>query len=223
MGKFGICIKDTFGDEEVEIFFKEIIENFARESFAHWEIWGRFPFIYREKQLNSVLTPAIHNYTQNIWLEEPFRNRENKKRFLDIATVKDNKIFLIELKHSWIHKKGKTKKDWETAIKQISDIDENTIEGSFNIDYNLIKIALMIVPTYIPIDKENGKEILKLSEEEYVDNLFQEYTNNEDKNYFPNLIGTIKINNSKEYIYKSKNGNEIYPFVSFIAKIERVN
>ena len=218
---FKIYVKDELKDKEVNKFFRKMIENFAKESFTHWNIWGRFPFIYREKQLNSVLIPAIHSYTKNIWLEEPFINQKKKKRFLDIATVKDDTIFMIELKHSWTHKKGKSKKDWEKSINQISDIDVNTIRSSFNIDYNLIKMALMIAPTYISLDKNKGRDILNLTTEEFTNNLFEDYQNI-DKDNSVNLIGTIKIKNPEQYEYKSKYGREIYPFISFIVRVEEV-
>lgn len=106
-----ICFLDKFEDgngfRNMRKFLREVIINFAEESFSHYKNWGEFPFIYGEKQIHSTLTPSIHKHTGNIWLEQPFKDYKKNQRFLDIATIDKNNIYLIELKHSWNSKTDK--------------------------------------------------------------------------------------------------------------------
>ncbi len=218
-------LEDNIGIRSTRKFLENIIELFAKESFQFYNIWGEFPFIYSEKQVNSVIIPAIHEYTSNIWLEQPFKKVKNNQRFLDIATTKGKNIYLIELKHSWNSKtEGVAKytdKEWEKAIEQISDINRKTIGNHFNYkEYNVFKIALMIMPTYIPSNTKNN--ILNMSAKEYNDKLFEEYERYIAKKNKANFIGTIKLKNPTKYEHEFKDGNQIYPFISFIAKIEKV-
>lgn len=218
-------LKDGDGIRGTRKFLQSIIKLFAEESFEFYNHWGEFPFIYSEKQVNSVITPAIHKYTGNIWLEQPFKKAKNNQRFLDIATTKGKNIYLIELKHSWNSKDEGVAKytdsEWEKAIEQISDINRKTIGDYFNYnDYNVFKIALMVMPTYI--SSKTKHEILDMSANEYTNILSEEYERYRAQKYKANFIGSIKIKNPIKYEHKFINGNKIYPFVSFIARVERV-
>ena len=218
MNEFEVYVKDEFNDEKVNEFFNEIINNFAKESLFFYEKWGEFPFIYGEKQLNSVLTPAIHNYTKNIFLEQPFKREEfNNQRFIDILTIQDNNNYLIELKHTFqssnVKVTKKTNDRWKDVLIQISDFKKGVIQNLFDTEgQTFYKVALLIIPTYMPKDKEH--KILNLSAKEYIEYM-NGYIQEENK---PNIIGVIKFNNFKEYIqYKQKN-----PFVSFVIKVEKI-
>ena len=82
---------------------KELLEsvmiNFKEESLRFFDLWGFFPFTYREKQVTSAIAPAIHKLTGNVWFEQPFKTQKGEiQRFLDIATLHKDNIYLIELK-----------------------------------------------------------------------------------------------------------------------------
>lgn len=218
-------IEDGKGVRVLRKFFSNLLENFDDEVFSFYKIWGEFPFIYGEKQLASVLAPAIHKYTDNVWFEQPFKDYQKNQRFLDIAIADKENIYLIELKHSWNSKTEttdqKTSKRWETAINQIKDINRKTIYDHFNFqEYNVFKIALMILPTYIALEDKHA--ILAQTAEEYANNLFDEYNNNWTQKYQTNFTGVMKLQNPTEYKHEYTNAVQIYPFVSFIARIERV-
>jgi hypothetical protein len=218
-------LKDGNGVRSTRKFLQTIIKLFAEESFQFYDYWGEFPFIYSEKQVNSVVIPAIHKYTNNIWLEQPFKKTKGNQRFLDIATTKGKNIYLIELKHSWNSKNNNiakyTDNEWEKAIEQIKDINRETIGNYFNYeDYNIFKIALMVMPTYI--SNKINHNILNLSALEYTKKLIYEYQQYLDQNYQANFIGTIKITNPLKYEHEFLNMKQLYPFISFIAKIEKI-
>ena len=219
--------EDGDGFRNMRKFLREVVMNFSKESFLHYKSWGEFPFIYSEKQIHSTLTPSIHKYTGNIWLEQPFKDYKKNQRFLDIATIDKNNIYLIELKHSWNSKTDKITQrafdEWKIAIKQIKDINSKTIYRYFDYEkYNIFKMALMIMPTYI--SSNNVHSILSLNSKEYCENIFNEFDNFfSQENNKPNFNGTIKIKNPNEYIHKYINGEQIYPYISFIGKVSRVN
>lgn len=218
-------LDDNTGIRSTRKFLQTIIKNFAEESFEFYNHWGEFPFIYSEKQVNSVIVPAIHKYTKNIWLEQPFKKKKDNQRFLDIATTKGKNIYLIELKHSWNSRTDGvakyTDKEWEKAIEQISDINKKTIGKHFNCnEFNVFKIALMIMPTYIASNKKHN--ILNMSAKEYTNDLYQEYERYTSSKNKANFIGTIKLKKPMKYEHEFENGNQIYPFISFIARIEEV-
>ena len=221
-----ICFLDKFADgngfRNMRKFLHEVIINFSEESFSHYKNWGEFPFIYGEKQIHSTLTPSIHKHTGNIWLEQPFKDYKKNQRFLDIATVDKNNIYLIELKHSWNSKTDKITQrafdEWQIAIKQIKDINRKTIYPHFNKDFNIFKIALMVMPTYLSSNQVHN--ILSLNSKEYGENIFNEFDNvfSQEHNK-PNFNGTIKIKNPNKYSHKYINGEQIYPYISFIGKV----
>ena len=221
--KYEITIKDNYNDVEVNTFFREVIENFAKESFAFYEEWGEFPFVYRERQVNSALIPAIYRYTNTIWLEQPFKNDNDGQRFLDMVTAKENNIYLIELKHTFNSKTQKiderTWKEWDTAIEQIFTIKYSTLGNYYSDNSTIYKVALMIMPQYLnctrPID-----ESLSV----YNEHIYQMFTDKNElhENGYANLVGTIKINESDKYPHEWCDKTQIYPFVTFIARIESV-
>jgi len=227
--QFEISIIDSIidgkGIRSTRKFLKTVMENFAQESLSFYQLWGEFPFIYSEKQVNSVIVPAIHNYTNNIFLEQPFKKRDNAQRFLDIVTSKGDNIYLIELKHSWNSKtQGTTQgtnNEWKTAIGQIADINRKTIGGYFDCKSDTVfKIVLMVMPTYLASHTQYN--ILDMSAYEYANELFEEYKLYSSKKFRADFVGTIKLNEPQKYEHEFSHGNQIYPFVSFIAKVEKV-
>jgi len=224
MIEFETYIEDKFNDKNVNVkeFFTQIIINFANESLAFYDMWNEFPFIYSEKQVNSVLIPAIYKYTETIFLEQPFKKDKNKQRFLDILTKKDNNVYLIELKHSYQSKEEETTiatdDKWKKAIEQIKDLNKSVIEDIFETEpYTFYKVALLISPTFVP--KKSEHKILKDTAKKYSEKIFNEYLNGyKEEKYQPNIVGVIKFNHSENYIQNEKK----YPFVSFIIKIEEI-
>ncbi len=220
-------LKNEQGFDSIRKFFKQVIENFAKESFNFYEEWGEFPFVYRERQVNSALIPAIYKYTNTIWLEQPFKKTNKKQRFLDIVTTDKNNIYFIELKHSFTSKTKKIDErsihEWDTAIKQISTIKMRTLGRQYNSDSKMFKIALMIMPTYL-LSSEIDAEVLHQQVNDYNKKVFDYFTDEGvwTKKGYANLIGTIKIVNPLDFKHDWGDKNEVYPFVSFVARIEKL-
>lgn len=216
---------DENNNQDVNFFLEQVISNFKDESLKFYDIWGFFPFIYREKQVTSVLAPAIHKLTGTVWLEQPFKTQKGEiQRFLDIATLYKDDIYLIELKHSWNSKSESVAQyaavEWETAIYQIADLKISHVKEFVNIkDFNVYKIALMVMPTYLKNDSNHG--ICNLSAKEYSKTIFDDFMLYPRKEHRPNYVITWKIKDSSQYEHNFEVNNK-YPFVSFIVKIEPI-
>lgn len=229
MSQFDISVKndennDAVNVKEIQNFLKEFTNAFAEETINFHEYWGMLPFTHREKQVNSVVVPAMHKITKNVWLEQPFKAGA-EQRFLDIATVYGDNIYLIELKHSWNSKKEdiakKTDSEWETAIEQIADLKRNTVKQFVNHkDFNIFRLALMIMPTYVTNDSNHN--ILKSTSQEYANDIFNKYQEYRSEKYRANYVSTWKVENHEQYIYQFDGGNQIFPFITFVARIEKV-
>jgi hypothetical protein len=218
-------IQRTQGLKNLRSFFYNLLENFDEEASTFYKFWGHFPFIYSEKQLASILAPSIHKHTKNVWFEQPFKDYKKNQRFLDLAIADNENIYLIELKHSWNSKTNITDKQcsikWEIAIEQIKDINRRTIYRHFNFEeFNVFKIALMVMPTYIAFEEEH--DILSQTVEEYTNNLFKEFDSYTTQKHRANFTGVIKLKNPKKFKHEYKDGNQIYPYISFLARVEEI-
>lgn len=216
--------KDSLDVQSMMIFFKNFSNSFAKEVIGFYEIWGMLPFIHAEKQVNSVVVPAVHKVTKNVWLEQPYKARD-KQRFLDIVTVHGNNIYLIELKHSWNSKTEKiakyTDQEWETAIKQIGDLKRSHVKQFINHkDFNIYRVALMVMPTYIT--NQFNHNILKQTSKNYAQDIFNKYQEYRSEKYRANYVSTWKIMNYEDYAYEYDGKKQIYPFISFVAKVEKI-
>lgn len=209
---------------EIQDFLEKFTNEFATETINFYEHWEMLPFTYSEKQVNSVVIPAMHKVSKNVWLEQPFKSSD-VQRFLDIATVYGDNIFLIELKHSWNSKSEdiakKSDKEWKTAIEQISDLKRNTVKQFVNHqDYNIYRMALMIMPTEVTNDLNH--DILKATSQEYAEDIFIKYQNDWKKAYQANYVATWKLEDHEKYTYEYNKGKQIFPFISFVARIEKI-
>ena len=150
--------------EEIQNFLEEVINNFKEVSDKFYEKWGYFPFTNGEKQVPSALLPAIYKETENVWIEQRFKNK-NKNRFFDVSTIdKHNNVYFVEIKHRYKSYRStkhsitkKIYKEWDNAITQIETLKRENLRKEFYMDkigdFRWYKIALMIMPTYIASPK----------------------------------------------------------------------
>lgn len=226
---YDLYLKDTLEDGEgirsARKFMGDFSKAFMDEALQFYSIWEEFPFTYRERQVNSVVVPAIHAVAKNVWMEQPFKKSSQEQRFLDLVTTHGKNIYLIELKHSWnsytedIAKY--TDNEWEKGIEQIGDIHRKSVGDYFDYNnFNVFKIALMIMPTFLYADNKHA--ILDQSAEEYVLGLFDQYNAYRAEKFRPNLIGAAKLHEPAKYMHDFGDGERIYPFISFVARFEYV-
>lgn len=222
-------------DKGLTIFLKEIMQEFAKEELRAFKTWKNFHFVYSERSIMSSLVPVLHSLTDGIWLEDPFSkvdiNAKNCKRRIDVVTSRNKRMFFIEVKHffdrldkNYLYRYAQER--FNKTVEQISDITLNSIGDNYiDLDNNDYKIALMVVTTYLrKKDGTYNMEALSPTSQKYANKL-----NNAccDKNCKiltkPSYVITWKLDKPEKYEINYKNGSEIYPFVSFIVKAERLS
>lgn len=222
-------------DKGLTIFLKDIMQEFAKEELRTFKRWKNFHFVYSERSIMSSLVPVLHSLTDGIWLEDPFVkvdiNAKNCRRRIDVVTSRNKRMFFIEVKHFFdrLDKNdlyGYAQGMFNETIEQISDITLDSIGDNYlNLDNNDYKIALMIVTTYLR--KRGGSynmEALNPTSQEYANMLNNACCDENCKiSTKPSYVITWKLDRPEKYEINYKNGSEIYPFVSFIVKAERLN
>ena len=140
-------------------------------------------------------------------------------------------MFFIEVKHFFdrLDKNdlyGYAQGMFNETIEQISDITLDSIGDNYlNLDNNDYKIALMIVTTYLrKMGGSYNMEALNPTSQEYANMLNNACCDENCKiSTKPSYVITWKLDRPEKYEINYKNGSEIYPFVSFIVKAERLN
>ncbi len=217
-------INDGIGMRNARKLLNDLSKEFARKSRNFFDYTGDLPYIYREKQLHSVIVPILSNIADAVLTELP-ANRKLKKHkdetfgWIDYWVKAGSTIFLIELKHSYFGYKSQklrksSLKEWTTALKQINNIVD---PNGFIINDNdkVIKIALNIITTFTSSSKEpNSIDKCQEIQEKILDSIPE----NKEPNF---VVGwTVHKDMLKEYEYS--NGVEYYPYVHIIARVEKV-
>lgn len=222
-------------DKGLTIFLKDIMQEFAKEELRTFKRWKNFHFVYSERSIMSSLVPVLHSLTDGIWLEDPFVkvdiNAKNCRRRIDVVTSRNKRMFFIEVKHFFdrLDKNdlyGYAQGMFNETIEQISDITLDSIGDNYlNLDNNDYKIALMIVTTYLrKMGGSYNMEALNPTSQEYANMLNNACCDENCKiSTKPSYVITWKLDRPEKYEINYKNGSEIYPFVSFIVKAERLN
>ena len=222
-------------DKGVTIFLKDIMQEFAKEELRTFKRWKNFHFVYSERSIMSSLVPVLHSLTDGIWLEDPFVkvdiNAKNCRRRIDVVTSRNKRMFFIEVKHFFdrLDKNdlyGYAQGMFNETIEQISDITLDSIGDNYlNLDNNDYKIALMIVTTYLrKMGGSYNMEALNPTSQEYANMLNNACCDENCKiSTKPSYVITWKLDRPEKYEINYKNGSEIYPFVSFIVKAERLS
>lgn len=227
-------------DKALTIFLKKIMQEFAKEELRTFKTWKNFHFVYSERSIMSSLVPVLYSLTDGVWLEEPFNKMDinyknsdeiNKKRRIDVVTLRNKRMFFIEVKHFFdrLDKNdlyGYAQKRFNETVGQISDITIDRVGDNFmNLDTDDYKIALMIVTTFLP--KKGGSynmDALSPTSQEYANMLNNACCDENCKiSTKPSYVITWKLDKPEKYEINYKNGSEIYPFVSFIVKAERLS
>lgn len=227
-GKFGIEFSRIQGDGTriAKDFVRELLKRIIRRSVKYYDETGDYPFIYRERQLHSVVCPSIADITSVFLMEHPLKRKpsgeEEYSGNVDYWISYDNYVFLIELKHSYFTYRNANKpresinRKFMDAIRQLENIRKDVcrdLKGSYNA---LVKIALEAV-----IFRKGSKAQISKKEmgcpdyrrflEKLIDN-----TDLRRKSNFRSLwVLDERLVESIEY----RNSFEIYPAVAFIGRI----
>jgi hypothetical protein len=210
--------------QSAETFLQSITETFAQKCIKFYNLVGQLPFIYRERQIQSILLPAIDKVARAVMVELPVRRERIEGVFsgrLDYVVFYEEFVFLIELKFAWISAskqeiRKETKEAWLDARRQLKAISKSEVTDRGYDPEKFLKIALLVVPCY-KSSKDQGK--LKFMNESKAIEIHKTLVSN--LNPMPNLSCIWALDESLQKVHEYAGGRkEIYPCVAFLTEVK---
>lgn len=233
--EFGdLRVIDTLNDGEGIRILKNFLYDFslkmAELSLKHADIVGFPPFIYRERQLHTIIAPIFHELTEAFLMESPVIREWNSLNdeiysdshgWVDYWCLVKKYNYYIELKHGFISYKSKslnqkTRIEWEKAHDQLNVI-QNEIEIQKDYAKGIFRIALHILPIYYRDNKETifyDENKSKFIQEKAFDEISA--TNK------PNWSCLWQLNDNHNKIYSFGERKEKFPAVLILANISSI-
>ncbi len=216
---------DDDGTRVSRDFLKRLIFNIIKRSTAYFNETGDHIFIYREKQLNSVVCPSIGDLTDSFVIEHPLTRKphgdDEYSGRVDYWMNYRNYSYVMELKHSYFAYKmaDSPRQDlsdkFNLAIKQLKSIKTDECRKLSYNSKGLIKIALQAIVFYQGSQDEILRDDLK---ELDFKKSFKQLITNTDLNE-SNFRSLWLLNKGLIESVKYKNGYEIYPAVAFVGNV----
>lgn len=212
------------GSLKVTKFLQEITHRFAKTCIAYYDATDELPFIYRERQLHSILLPSIAHIANAVLVEQPITRKSKDSSghgWVDYWVQYKKDVLLIELKHSWFNVSSQktfavTKKAWDKSIEQLEKV---TWSEAFNMALGsrfVAKVAMLIVPFY---QTSNDKNNLEFPNIERIDEMHLSLINQFSST--PNWSCIWQLHNRLQKKYILSDGSyEIYPCVGILAKVD---
>jgi len=225
-GEFGIefFLEDGDGTRVSKKFLQLLIRNIIKRSTEYFDEIGDHIFIYREKQLHSVVCPSIADLTPCYVIEHPLTRKphgeEEYSGKSDYWISYRNYSFIMELKHSYFAytKANYPRQDISNKFnKCLSQLKEIKTEECRNLSMNkgMIKIALQAIVFYQSSQNDFTNE--DLEEHDFIDD-FEQLIQNTDL-YESNVRSLWLLHDRLFQSFEYDNGYEIYPAVAFVGKV----
>lgn len=214
------------GMTEAGEFLEKITEQVAAFSVKYFEVTEELPFIYAERQFQSVLLPAIVKVADAVLVEQPVVRKKKRKRWsgrIDYWVYYKSIELLIEVKHGWMAIKAPklrkaTQQAWEDALEQLKTIKKSEAKELGMDSGEILKIAMIVVPCY---QSSQDKNIL-LSLDIDPDGMRQKIVDGLDSE--PNWSAVWEVPQAFQLTEAEYEGgrNEIHPCVNFVAKVKTI-
>lgn len=234
IGKFIIdfTLKRQGDDRTVLEFLDKLFIVFSKQATKYMNsISNDTPFAYRERQMHSLLAPAISNITDSFLMEQPlFRVCDKRKNrdgvdyrgWLDYWCRYNNYDFFIEVKHGYSAYSSKiireiNRRKWEISITQL-DNSKKEAKNYKNHSKGVFLVALNFVTIYFGSKKRESCPKFDLNT---ISKIKDNYCNLKPQ---PNwsalwMLHEDLYNNS---FSEFENKNEYYPGIIALAKIKLV-
>lgn len=214
---------NSSGMRNARAFLSEISEHFSKLCANYFDRVGELPFVYRERQISSIMISSIAKSSDALLSEQPVERTFEDKKYtghLDYWVLYGNTVFLIELKHAWLSaskiKTTKKAKDvWRDALKQIESINSDTAKSLAYGKLNPVKVALMVLPFYISCSN-NGKDLDAIGKAtgENISTMLKKLS--PDRNF----ISIWNLHERLQSPFYYENRKEIYPYLAMVARCE---
>ena len=226
-------------DEGIMIAYKFVKELFCRvcerslmfcSSKYHFT---EYPFLYRERQLDSVVLPVISELCKGIVIAEyPIirdsylkgYEKDNSKGRIDYWCIYKDYSFIIEMKHSYeflnnnITNGERLIKRWEKmTIGQLQDIRKDAHHFGEKTN-GIIRIGLHFITPYSSCDRD--KQVLAeyiTKQKDILIRLSEDVSQLKPKTTTPNFLASWSLPNKEKYLDVPFNGT--YPGLMLLGKM----
>ncbi|MCZ7381224.1 MAG: hypothetical protein O8C64_06605 [Candidatus Methanoperedens sp.] len=235
-GEIGIEFEkeDNDGTRVSKDFLEQLINRIVKRSTNYYDKTGEHIFVYREKQLHSVICPSIADLTNNgqtdsYVMEHPLirkpHGEDEYSGHIDYWISYRKYSFVMELKHSYFsyekanNPRQDISKKLNKALDQLKSVRKNECRDLSN-NKGLIKIALQAIVFY-----HSSQEDIVEDEVNELDfkKTFKQLIINSDLNNKSNFRSLWLLNQRLiESVSYSNNLFEIYPAVAFVGYVSNV-
>jgi len=224
-------IPDGPGVRITNDFLSRLVKGFAKRTSQYMYAIEGVPFVQRERQLHSLLIPALSEITAMFMIEFPTkrnwssvspREYNDSHGWIDYWCRYRDITFFIELKHGYISSRtglvnGSLQDSWQEAIKQLNVI-ENGVDSEKEVSSGVFRIALEIVPIYETVNKGKPKTLGDM------DNLFKIQNDCfKELEPPPNWSALWKLHNNLAGPHQFLNKKECYPGILFLARVSEIS
>lgn len=210
-------------------FLQSVAISFAQTSAHFFDEVREMPFIYRERQVQAQLLPAIHKVADVVFVEFPVnREREDTSgigRLDYVVRYQQNVVIFIELKFGWvavnsIGLRQEVKSAWLEAHGQLEAIP--VIDLEYVGDYlgatrrRSIKMKLLVAPCY---QASTDASRLQPYDRTIALEINQRLVTQLDPKPNLSIVWALHERLQEHHEYDEAR-NEIYPCVAFVAGVE---
>ena len=209
-----------------------VMKEYVSQDLRLFNIEGRYPwwsptFSDSERQLTSVLYPALRQYSEYIFLEMPFEKRNGKRRYLDFWVHSNRATWGIELKDAWQNigrLKRRVKKPKGGIIRSWTEVVDQALDPRrFDLRIHsepIFKIAILAVRLYENVKGNQGsctanaKDLMGFSMK-----FMSLETNDKEKHHYRPNWGALWLA-TKEMQKETKDTEEsqVYPAAIFLCR-----
>ncbi len=215
---------DGLGEIVTKSFLSGVVERVAIRTTEYFDETGDYVFRYKERQIHSVLCPAIADVTPSYLIEHPLERKpvgeEKYRGHVDYWAMYRRLSYLIELKHAFQAYSEDTPrksicKKFSRAIRQLKDVRTDECEYLCGDNKKLLKIALETVTFYK--GSKVKEKLTDIKDSEIIDcyNSLKKSRSLNNMNIYALWLADKRMTQPFEY----SNCFEIYPAVAFFAKI----
>lgn len=218
---------DTDGARVTKDFLEKLIYNIVKRSTEYFDETGEHIFIYREKQLHSVVCPSIADLTGSYVMEHPLTRKphgeDEYSGHVDYWISYRNYSFVMELKHCYFAYKNANdprqdiSKKFNKALDQLKNIRKNECRY-LSINKGLIKIALQAIVFYQSSQEDIPLDDLK--DRDFEDD-FEQLILNTDLNE-SNLRSLWLLHERLVESVEYDEVFEMYPAVAFVGNVSEM-
>lgn len=181
-------------------------------------------FVYGERQINSVVLPAIYEISDAVFVEQPITRLKNRKTkeegsgLIDFWVMYGRNVFLIEMKHAWMSSKTIDKRQdlenkWINVNEQINEITDAQAKELAYGKLKPLKISILVAPLY-ESSKDEKKLVPKVKED--LTEIIDEFNSLVPK---PNFLSVWNLPAKMQGPYEYDDYSELYSNVVLAARV----